>query len=344
MRDRGVLAAFGAAHALHLGGYDRYLASGAVATLVTRDGRCTLVVPTREVAAAEAESDVDAIAGYGGEDVLLAERPAAALAAACRELVGREEVVVAGPQPLVDAFSDGDREPVRMDAHLARLRRLKDPDELGRVVRSCELALLGQRVVEEQVSTGAAELTAFAAAHAAVTEAAGRPIEWIATVAGGVRSTLISPPFCVAEPVPAIPPVLCDIAVRHRGYWGDTARTYGGDEEVEAVRAELTALRDRTAAAARPGVPAQALFESIRAAIAERFPDANFPHHGGHGLGIEISESPQLLPWETAPLEAGMVLAIEPAAYFPGRFGVRVENTYRIAPEGAVAMEERSRE
>jgi len=38
------------------------------------------------------------------------------------------------------------------------------------------------------------------------------------------------------------------------------------------------------------------------------------------------------------PLEAGMVFAVEPAVYFPGRFGVRVEDVYTVTPGGGVRV------
>ena len=64
------------------------------------------------------------------------------------------------------------------------------------------------------------------------------------------------------------------------------------------------------------------------------------PHHGGHSLGVEIGERPQILPEDSMRLAEGMVLALEPAAYFAGRFGVRVENTYVVTAAGARRVEE----
>ena len=35
-----------------------------------------------------------------------------------------------------------------------------------------------------------------------------------------------------------------------------------------------------------------------------------------------------------------MVIAVEPGAYFPGRFGVRVENAFLVTPNGGIALHE----
>jgi Xaa-Pro aminopeptidase len=39
-------------------------------------------------------------------------------------------------------------------------------------------------------------------------------------------------------------------------------------------------------------------------------------------------------------LEDGMTIALEPGAYFASRFGVRVEDTYRVGPDGARRIDE----
>ena len=51
-------------------------------------------------------------------------------------------------------------------------------------------------------------------------------------------------------------------------------------------------------------------------------------HAIGHGIGIEAHDSPKLLPLptNTDELKPGTVLAIEPGAYFEGKFGVRYED------------------
>src|SRR5699024_5269207 len=40
-----------------------------------------------------------------------------------------------------------------------------------------------------------------------------------------------------------------------------------------------------------------------------------FGHSTGHGLGMEVHESPSLSPRSTTPLAAGMVVTVEPGIY-----------------------------
>ena len=58
----------------------------------------------------------------------------------------------------------------------------------------------------------------------------------------------------------------------------------------------------------------------------------DFNHGTGHGVGnvLSVHEGPQRIHWkptgENAPLEAGMITSDEPGLYFPGKYGIRLEN------------------
>ena len=135
-------------------------------------------------------------------------------------------------------------------------------------------------------------------------------------------------------------PVLADIALRAGGYWGDTTRTTiaGDNPEAAGVVEGIAAILAESGRALLPGVRACDVFERMREAILGRYPEGVFAHHGGHGIGIGVGEDPQLIPSEPMPLEAGMVFAVEPAVYFPGRFGVRVEDVYAVTAECGVRL------
>lgn len=51
------------------------------------------------------------------------------------------------------------------------------------------------------------------------------------------------------------------------------------------------------------------------------------PHSVGHGLGKIIHARPKINPKTKDQIKPGDIFTIEPGRYFPGHFGVRIENT-----------------
>ena len=75
------------------------------------------------------------------------------------------------------------------------------------------------------------------------------------------------------------------------------------------------------------GVKAGDVDEAARSVLREAKLAEYFTHSTGHGVGLEIHESPRIAMAQQALLTKGMVITIEPGVYIPGAFGLRIEDT-----------------
>ena len=55
-----------------------------------------------------------------------------------------------------------------------------------------------------------------------------------------------------------------------------------------------------------------------------------FSHSLGHGVGLQIHEAPSLSQKSKDVLHEDMIITIEPGLYFPGKFGIRIEDMVRV--------------
>jgi Xaa-Pro aminopeptidase len=128
--------------------------------------------------------------------------------------------------------------------------------------------------------------------------------------------------------------VLCDLEARHAGHWADSCTTICTGTPTSGMRRLHDACRrtlDELIEAARPGAIAGDLDALARSRMAEV--GYEYPHHTGHGIGAGFHEEPRIVPGSPAVLEAGMVLALEPAG-FGGGIGARIEHIILVAQGG----------
>ena len=59
-----------------------------------------------------------------------------------------------------------------------------------------------------------------------------------------------------------------------------------------------------------------------------------FFHGTGHGLGLDIHESPRMGQFSSGKLVAGQVVTVEPGLYYPGLGGVRLEDVVVVNQNG----------
>ena len=332
----------------HLAGYWRYY-GGPSALVIDRERKRTLVVMFDETRIARELSDADEVLGYGerGFGIDLDPLPRLVSTLSAVPTVARaKRLGFASTLPgLEEAFGQSvAAERIAADATLHRLRMIKDEDELAKILEAYQLCWLGQRTVAERSVPGTTEIEIFSAALTAAQVAGGGPVEFLCDLLSGPNTAEVCCPIHVAggRQVEEGDPVVADIALRcPNGYFGDTAETHAVGESSEAMEARATLLEilEQARTELVPGATGSEIFARMSARILAAFPGGEFPHHGGHALGVTSFEDPHIVPSDTTPLEPWMVMAIEPGVYFPGRYGARVENVFVVGPEsGAVEL------
>ncbi len=130
-------------------------------------------------------------------------------------------------------------------------------------------------------------------------------------------------------------------------YPSDITRTFQvGDLDPELVRVYDAVRRANEAgkAAARPGVTGEQVDRAARQVITDAGYGDQFIHRTGHGLGLEVHETPNMVAGNNEPLIPGNVFTIEPGIYLPGRGGVRIEDNIVVTAEGSLCLTNVTRE
>ena len=230
---------------------------------------------------------------------------------------------------------------------LDALRVYKDREERERLRQACAL---GDIALERTMERGAAWV-----GH---TEA-----EFFAQLAFEMTSLGLSEPgACVCADANATDPhyvegsgvirkdscLLVDFGGTFRNYYTDMTRTFwfGAEPDPEFVKIH-NIVREANAAArdaARLGSELQEVDRAARKVIDQAGYGEYFIHRTGHGVGIDVHESPNAVEGERSILKPGMAFSIEPGIYLPGRFGVRIEDLALMGEDGVEIMHHYPRE
>ena len=133
--------------------------------------------------------------------------------------------------------------------------------------------------------------------------------------------------------------VLIELATCVNGYWSDLTRTVAVGRPQAEVAEILEVVRDAQQAAVdavAPGIAAERIDATARDRIAARGLSSFFTHHTGHHVGFRYHDPGfLLLPGESAELQPGMVITIEPGIYVHERgAGARIEDNVLVTESG----------
>lgn len=124
--------------------------------------------------------------------------------------------------------------------------------------------------------------------------------------------------------------VQIDVGVKYRGYCADMSEIFFTVEPTKTqaeVHRVLSIAKMKATNAVKAGASTHALDRIARDILKKAGIEEYFTHALGHGVGLEIHEGPSLSQKaKDVKLLKNEVVTIEPGVYFPGKFGMRVED------------------
>jgi Xaa-Pro aminopeptidase len=227
---------------------------------------------------------------------------------------------------------------VTTERFVERMRAVKDAAEIETMREAGRRISAVARKARAWVRPGLTELAIAAAVDAAMREAGFERPAFETIVASGPNGALphARPTGRVVQDHDG---VLLDFGGVYDGYCVDLSRTLHIGPMPAPFRRLFDAVREAQAAAigeVRAGALPTAIDGAARRVLERHGLGEAFGHGTGHGLGLEVHEEPRLsrLAPSVEPLQAGMIVTIEPGAYVAGIGGVRIEDDVLVTGEG----------
>jgi Xaa-Pro aminopeptidase len=217
-----------------------------------------------------------------------------------------------------------------------RARMVKDAAELQRIRAAVLLgATLFDRALEV-IRPGVRENEVAAEMEYAARRAGAEEMSFPTIIASGARSAL---PHgrASSRAIANGGFVVCDFGVILAGYCSDQTRAVWVGEPTDEARRAYDAVKQAQLSAiesVRPGATVAQVDTAARKVLRRAGLGRYFTHSTGHGVGLEIHEAPRVARGQDEVLQPGMVITIEPGVYFPGKWGVRIEDIVAVTARG----------
>jgi len=332
-------------------------------------GRRTILLSDLEVDRGRTEAKVDEVLSLSHEREKLrlpeqtgfGELTAAFLRS---RKIGRVEVPAAFPLGLAREIEKAGIDVVPANGLFWKERECKTDEELKHL--RCALAVTEAGMARGMEVLKAAEITKRgplkwggkpltserlrAEIDTAILRAGGLPANTI--VAGGLQAC--DPHERGHGPLRADELIILDLFPRdtRSGYFGDMTRTVVRGRASDAQRhlwETVRAGQKQALEAMKPGESGKEIHEEIKEFFAKKgFPTEQhegrwrgFFHGTGHGLGLEIHESPR---FGQTNFREGQVLTVEPGIYWLGIGGARIEDVVAVTKTGIKMLSRFSKE
>lgn len=216
------------------------------------------------------------------------------------------------------------------------LRVIKDEEEVANIRHACGIV---DRVAEsftKDMGWGIKEIELANELEYKLKKEGSGELPFRPIVAGGKRASF---PHAqpTDEPIKEGEFVIVDCGASYKGYASDLTRTIGKnimDREKKRIYDLVLEVQEAAINNIKPGIKTSNLCKLVRGKFFEEDVVQFFIHGLGHGVGLEVHETPSLSSHGSVKLKEGMVITIEPGIYIPNKYGVRIEDMVLVTSRG----------
>lgn len=209
------------------------------------------------------------------------------------------------------------------------LRMLKSEAEIAKIARICSITSSAFENLPNHIRAGDTERQAFAKFKIDLLRQGADDVPYLVGSSGpnGFADVINRPSDRVIENGDLL---LLDTGSLYDGYSCDFDRNFAfGHASDEAKVAYDLAFRATEAGlhGARPGITTSQLWSAMAKVLEDGGCSAHQIGRMGHGLGMQVTEWPSNMPSDHTPIQAGMVLTLEPGfAFGNGKMMLHEEN------------------
>lgn len=254
---------------------------------------------------------------------------------------------------------------VDVRAALDEMRLFKDAEEIRRLKQAAHISAQAHRRAMQATVPGRYEYEIEADILQVFRQAGAYAPAYPSIVAGGANACILH----YVENESVLRPgslLLIDAGCEYQGYAGDITRTFPVNGTFSAAQRDLyqvvLAAQQAALAQVKPGKPFKAYHEAalrvlveglihyklcrgtVEAVLDSQDYQRFYMHRTGHWLGMDVHDvGAYALQGRSRPLQAGMVLTVEPGLYVrPGphvprafhHLGIRIEDDVLVTPTG----------
>lgn len=233
---------------------------------------------------------------------------------------------------------------VETEGIIENQRIVKEQEEIDCIQKACEITDKSFEYIIKNIKEGMTEKEiAFEIEKFMISEGADG-LAFDSIVASGENSSM---PHAVPtdRKIRKGDLIQFDIGCKYKGYCSDFSRVVFVGE----VKDEYKEIYDFVLDEQNKIVSSFKEGSNIKLVIKDRETDyklKNFEvmHAFGHGVGLDIHELPVLRSKQDNLLKDNSIIAIEPGVYIPGKFGIRIEDTFKVTKTGCENITKSSKE